>query len=157
MLFTGLFGLASIVSFQVPNFVQSIGFTAAMAATGVTCVTIGQTGGKFIIGAVNDKFGVKAALFTGIGGGMLGVVVSDSFCIAMLYIGALLLGIGFSGSTLLPPVADTINFSRYSYRSLNIQDIERLPAVPIFLMKVFAFYFISQSCRVSFLTNSSNS
>ncbi|ADM72646.1 hypothetical protein PPE_04887 [Paenibacillus polymyxa E681] len=88
----------------------------------------------------------------------------------------LLLGIGFSGSTLLPPVvirevfggcdyatihielvADTINFSRYSYRSLNIQDIERLPAVPIFLMKVVAFYFISQSCRVSFLTNSSNS
>jgi hypothetical protein len=88
---------------------------------------------------------------------MLGVVVSDSFGIAMLYIGALLLGIGFSGSTLLPPVADAINFSRYSYRSLNIQDIERLPAVPIFLMKVVAFYFISQSCRVSFLTNSSNS
>ncbi len=121
-------------------------------------------------------FGVKAALFTDIGGGMLGVVVSDSFGIAMLYIGALLLGIGFSGSTLLPPVvirevfggrdyatihiepvADTINFSRYSYRSLNIQDIERLPVVPIFLMTVFAFYFISQSCRVSFLTNSSNS
>ncbi len=57
-----------------------------------------------MIGAINDKFGVKAALFTGIGGGMLGVVVSDSFGIAMLYIGALLLGIGFSGSTLLPPV-----------------------------------------------------
>lgn len=45
LLFTGLFGLASTVSFHVPNFVESIGFTAAMAATGVTCVTIGQTGG----------------------------------------------------------------------------------------------------------------
>lgn len=46
LLFTGLFGLASTVSFHVPNFVESIGFTAAMAATGVTCVTIGQTGGE---------------------------------------------------------------------------------------------------------------
>ena len=56
LVFTGLFGLASTVSFHVPNFVQSVGFTAAMAATGVTCVTIGQTGGKFMLGAINDKF-----------------------------------------------------------------------------------------------------
>lgn len=107
LLFTGLFGLASTVSFHVPNFVESIGFTAAMAATGVTCVTIGQTGGKFMLGAINDKFGVKSALFVGIGGGMIGVValmMSDSFGIGMLYLGALLFGIGFSGSTLLPPV-----------------------------------------------------
>ena len=61
--FTGLFGLASTVSFHVPNFVQSVGFSAAMAATGVTCVTIGQTGGKFLLGAINDKFGIKLALF----------------------------------------------------------------------------------------------
>lgn len=107
LLFTGLFGLASTVSFHVPNYVQSVGFTAAMAATGVTCVTIGQTGGKFLLGAINDKFGTKSALFVGIGGGILGVfglLVSDGLGIAILYLGSLLFGIGFSGSTLLPPV-----------------------------------------------------
>lgn len=120
-LFTGLFGLASTVSFHVPNFVQSVGFTAAMAATGVTCVTIGQTGGKFLLGAINDKFGVKAALFFGIGGGLLGVVgllVSDSFGIGMLYLGALLFGIGFSGSTLLPPVVIREVFGGRDYASI---------------------------------------
>lgn len=120
-LFTGLFGLASTVSFHVPNFVQSVGFTAAMAATGVTCVTIGQTGGKFLLGAINDKLGVKAALFFGIGGGLLGVVgllVSDSFGIGMLYAGALLFGIGFSGSTLLPPVVIREVFGGRDYASI---------------------------------------
>jgi MFS family permease len=121
MLFTGLFGLASTVSFHVPNFVQSIGFTAAMAATGVTCVTIGQTGGKFVLGAINDKFGVKAALFFGIGGGVLGVIAllfSDTFGIMMLYLGALLFGIGFSGSTLLPPVVIREVFGGRDYASI---------------------------------------
>ena len=121
MLFTGLFGLASTVSFHVPNFVQSVGFTATMAATGVTCVTIGQTGGKFLLGAINDKFGIKAALFVGIGGGMIGVVallISDSFGIGMLYAGALLFGIGFSGSTLLPPVVIREVFGGRDYASI---------------------------------------
>lgn len=121
LLFTGLFGLASTVSFHVPNFVESIGFTAAMAATGVTCVTIGQTGGKFMLGAINDKFGVKSALFVGIGGGMIGVIalmISDSFGIGMLYLGALLFGIGFSGSTLLPPVVIREVFGGRDYASI---------------------------------------
>lgn len=121
LVFTGLFGLASTVSFHVPNFVQSVGFTAAMAATGVTCVTIGQTGGKFMLGAINDKFGIKSALFVGIGGGMLGVVallISDSFGIGMLYAGALLFGIGFSGSTLLPPVVIREVFGGRDYASI---------------------------------------
>jgi MFS family permease len=121
MLFTGLFGLASTVSFHVPNFVQSVGFTATMAATGVTFVTIGQTGGKFLLGAINDKFGIKAALFVGIGSGMIGVVallISDSFGIEMLYAGALLFGIGFSGSTLLPPVVIREVFGGRDYASI---------------------------------------
>lgn len=119
--FTGLFGLASTVGFHVPNFVQSVGFSAAMAATGVTCVTIGQTGGKFLIGAVNDKFGVKLALLTGIGSGILGtfaLLISDSFGITMLYVGALLFGIGFSGSTLLPPMVIREVFGGRDYASI---------------------------------------
>ncbi|MFJ7849934.1 CynX/NimT family MFS transporter [Peribacillus sp. NPDC097206] len=121
VLFTGLFGLASTVSFHVPNFVQSVGFSATMAATGVTCVTIGQTGGKFLLGAINDKMGIKVALCVGIGGGMLGVVallISDSFGIGMLYTGALLFGIGFSGSTLLPPVVIREVFGGRDYASI---------------------------------------
>lgn len=121
MLFTGLFGLASTVSFHVPNFVQSNGFSATLAATVVTCVTIGQTGGKFLLGYINDKFGVKLALLTGIGGGMLGVIVlliSDSLGVTSLYIGSLLFGIGFSGSTLLPPVVIREVFGNRDYASI---------------------------------------
>ena len=121
ILFTGLFGLASTVSFHVPNFVQSIGFTATMAATGVTFITIGQTSGKFLLGAINDKFGIKVALFVGICGGLIGVVallISDSFGIGMLYAGTLLFGIGFSGSTILPPVVIREVFGGRDYASI---------------------------------------
>ena len=92
-----------------------------MAATGVTCVTIGQTVGKFLLGTINDKFGIKVALFVGIGGGLIGVVtllISDSFGIAMLYAGALLFGIGFSGSTLLPPLVIREVFGGRDYASI---------------------------------------
>lgn len=119
--FTGLFGLASTVGFHVPNFVQSVGFSAALAATGVTCVTIGQTGGKFLIGAVNDKFGIQAALATGIGGGILGIIalmISDSVGVWMLLVGAFLFGIGFSGSTLLPPPVIRAVFGGKDYASI---------------------------------------
>lgn len=121
LLFTGLFGLASTVGFHVPNFIQSVGFTAAMAAIGVSCVTIGQTAGKFLLGAVNDKFGIKIALGVGIGSGVIGVLAllfSDSFGIYMLYLGALLFGIGFSGSTLLPPVVIREVFGGRDYASI---------------------------------------
>lgn len=121
IVFTGLFGLASTVSFHVPNFIQSLGFTATMAASGVTCVTIVQTGGKFLLGAINDKFGIKTALFLGIGGGLLGVVgllISDSFGMIMVYVGALLFGIGFSGSTLLPPVVIREVFGGRDYATI---------------------------------------
>jgi MFS family permease len=92
-----------------------------MAATGVTCVTIGQTAGKFLLGAINDKFGIKTALFIGIGGGLIDVIallISDSFGIGMLYAGALLFGIGFSGSTLLPPVVIREVFGGRDYASI---------------------------------------
>ncbi|MDN7246110.1 hypothetical protein [Planococcus shenhongbingii] len=97
LLFTGLFGLASTVSFHVPNFVESIGFTATMAAMGVTCVTFGQTGGMI---------------------GVVALLVSNSFGIGMLYAGALLFGIGFSGSTLLPPVLIQEVFGGRDYASI---------------------------------------
>ena len=146
LLFTGLFGLASTVSFHVPNFVQSVGFTAAMAATGVTCVTIGQTGGKFLLGAINDKFGVKVALTIGIGGGLLGVVallVSDSFGIGMLYLGTLLFGIGFSGSTLLPPVVIREVFGGRDYGSIYTTIMSASTLGVAFGTTLFSFIFDS--------------
>ena len=121
LVFVGLFGLSSTVGFHVPNYVQSIGFSATMAATGVTLLTIGQTGGKFLLGAINDKFGIKAGLVTGIGSGMLGVIalmVAGNFGTWMIFLGAFLFGIGFSGSTLLPPPVIRQVFGGKDYASI---------------------------------------
>lgn len=121
VVFTGFLGLVSTVGFHVPNYVQSIGFTAAMAATGVTCVTIGQTAGKFILGAVNDKFGSRMALSTGVCAGIIGVLllfISSKIGIVVLFTGALLFGIGYSGSTLLPPIVIREVFGDRDYASI---------------------------------------
>lgn len=118
IIFTGLLGLVSTVSFHVPNFVQSIGFTPTLAATVVTCVMIGQTGGKFLLGWVNDKFGAKFAVASGIGGGVAGILFllfSNNFGILTLYAGGLLFGIGFSASTILPPTVIRSVFGNRDY------------------------------------------
>lgn len=146
LLFTGLFGLASTVGFHVPNFVQSSGFSAALAATGVTCVTLGQTGGKFLLGAINDKFGVKAALSVGIGSGVIGIValmISGSFGIYMVLAGALLFGIGFSGSTLLPPFVIREVFGGRDYASIYTTIMSSSTLGVAFGTTLFSFIFDS--------------
>ncbi|RDW20328.1 MFS transporter [Oceanobacillus arenosus] len=118
IIFTGLLGLVSTVSFHVPNFVQSIGFTPTLAATVVTCVMIGQTAGKFILGWVNDKLGARWAVTSGIGGGVAGILFllfSDNLGVFALYAGGLLFGIGFSASTILPPTVITAVFGNRDY------------------------------------------
>lgn len=118
LIFTGLFGLISTVSFHVPNFAQSIGFAPTIAATAVTAVTIAQTVGKFLIGWINDRFGTKTAVAAGIIGGVLGIVLlllSDNLGLFALYAGAFLFGLGYSASTLLPPIVITATFGRRDY------------------------------------------
>jgi MFS family permease len=118
LIFTGLFGLISTVSFHVPNFAQSIGFAPTIAATAVTAVTVAQTVGKFLIGWVNDRFGTKSAVATGITGGLLGIILllfSNNLGLFALYIGAFLFGLGYSASTLLPPIVITATFGRRDY------------------------------------------
>lgn len=118
LIFTGLFGLISTVSFHVPNFAQSIGFAPTIAATAVTAVTIAQTVGKFLIGWINDRFGTKSAVAAGITGGVLGIILlllSDNLGLMALYAGAFLFGLGYSASTLLPPIVITSTFGRRDY------------------------------------------
>ena len=144
LLFTGLFGLASTVGFHVPNYVQSVGFSAAMAATGVTCVTIGQTGGKFLLGAINDRFGIKVALTVGIGSGVIGVIlllISSNLGLAILFAGALLFGIGFSGSTLLPPIVIREVFGGMDYASIYTTIMSSSTLGVAFGTTLFSFIF----------------
>ena len=144
--FTGLFGLVSTVGFHVPNYIQSVGFSAALAATGVTCVTIGQTAGKFILGAVNDKFGPKIALSAGIGSGIIGVLllfISANLGLTVLFAGALLFGIGYSGSTLLPPIVIREVFGTRDYASIYTTIMSASTLGVAFGTTLFSFIFDS--------------
>ena len=144
--FTGIFGLVSTVGFHVPNYIQSVGFSAAFAATGVTCVTIGQTAGKFLLGAVNDKFGPKIALSAGIGSGIVGVLllfISANLGLAVLFAGALLFGIGYSGSTLLPPIVIREVFGTRDYASIYTTIMSASTLGVAFGTTLFSFIFDS--------------
>ncbi|MFJ7849921.1 MFS transporter [Peribacillus sp. NPDC097206] len=105
-IFTGLLGLVVTVSFHIPNHLMSEGLSTTLAATVVTFVMIGQTSGKFLLGWLKDKSGIKITNFVGIGSGMTGIMLilfSGSLGGISLYIGGLTFGIGYSTSTLLPP------------------------------------------------------
>ncbi|MBB6446213.1 MFS transporter [Bacillus benzoevorans] len=120
-IFTGFLGLVVTVNFHIPNHLLSEGFSTSYAATVVTCVMIGQTSGKFIIGWLNDKIGIKLTSFIGIGSGMIGILLilfSGTIGGASIYIGGLAFGIGYSCSTLLPPFMIKTVFGNRDYASI---------------------------------------
>ncbi|MEY8757815.1 MFS transporter [Peribacillus frigoritolerans] len=120
-IFTGLLGLVVTVSFHIPNHLQSQGYSTTLAATVVTCVMIGQTSGKFLLGWLNDKVGIMITNIVGIGSGMTGIVLilfSGSIGGISIYIGGLAFGIGYSTSTLLPPFMIKAVFGNRDYASI---------------------------------------
>ncbi|MCM3568092.1 MFS transporter [Neobacillus mesonae] len=120
-IFTGLLGLVVTVSFHIPNHLLSEGFSTSFAATVVTCVMIGQTSGKFLLGWLNDKVGIKMTNLVGIGSGMIGILLilfSGRFGGISIYIGGLTFGIGYSCSTLLPPFMIKAVFGNRDYASI---------------------------------------
>lgn len=120
-IFTGLLGLVVTVSFHIPNHLMSEGLSTTLAATVVTFVMIGQTSGKFLLGWLKDKSGIKITNFVGIGSGMTGILLilfSGSLGGISLYIGGLAFGIGYSTSTLLPPFMIKSVFGDRDYASI---------------------------------------
>ena len=120
-IFTGLLGLVVTVSFHIPNHLMSEGLSTTLAATVVTFVMIGQTSGKFLLGWLKDKSGIKITNFVGIGSGMTGIMLilfSGSLGGISLYIGGLAFGIGYSTSTLLPPFMIKSVFGDRDYASI---------------------------------------
>lgn len=106
-IFTGLLGLVVTVSFHIPNHLQTEGFSTTFAAGVVTCVMIGQTTGKFLLGWINDKLGIKITNVIGIGLGLVGILLilaSGTLGGITIYLAGLAFGIGYSCSTLLPPI-----------------------------------------------------
>ncbi|MFD4819896.1 MFS transporter [Peribacillus butanolivorans] len=82
---------------------------------------IGQTSGKFLLGCLNDKAGIKITNFVGIGSGMTGILLilfSGNIGGISLYIGGLAFGIGYSTSTLLPPFMIKAVFGNRDYASI---------------------------------------
>lgn len=120
-IFTGLLGLVVTVNFHIPNHLLSEGFSTSFAATVVTCVMIGQTSGKFLLGWLNDKVGIKTTNFVGIGSGMIGILLilfSGNLGNISLYVGGFTFGIGYSCSTLLPPFMIKAVFGNRDYASI---------------------------------------
>ena len=120
-IFTGLLGLMITVSFHIPNHLQSEGFSTTLAASVVTCIMIGQTSGKFLLGWLNDKVGIKITNVVGIGSGIVGIMFilfSGTLGGITLFIGGLVFGIGYSTSTLLPPMIIKTVFGNKDYASI---------------------------------------
>lgn len=120
-IFTGLLGLQVTVSFHIPNHLQTEGFSTTLAASVVTMVMIGQTSGKFIIGWLNDKVGIRLTNVIGIGSGIIGILLilfSNTLGSIFLYIGGLTFGIGYSTGTLLPPFMIKTIFGNKDYASI---------------------------------------
>jgi MFS family permease len=116
----GLLALGANFNYQVPGFVNSIGYSPLVGGSVASTVMIGAIIGKFVLGYLNDKIGVKGASIVGLADGMLAMVLMllAKMHIYLLYTGAFLFGFGFAMLTVVPPLIVRLIFGQKDYSAI---------------------------------------
>ncbi|MEL7655393.1 MAG: MFS transporter [Bacillota bacterium] len=106
ILFAFLLSFALNFLVQVTNLAFSYGFPVEKGAIVASVMTIGGIAGSFLIGTLNDKFGIKVALSFGIIMGIigLGMIASGQATESIVFIAMALFGIATALFSIAPPL-----------------------------------------------------
>jgi len=98
------FALSTKFISHIPGYLNSIGQSSMVGATVASTVMIGGTAGKFLVGMLNDKFGLKAGAAVGTLSGVvsMGLLLTEN--LPLIYIGAFIFGINAAMVFLQPPL-----------------------------------------------------
>lgn len=102
---------------QIPSFAAHGTLGAEAGAMAVSIIMVGGTIGKLVLGALNDRAGVKWTGVISAGGGGLGILLAwlSGDNVALFYAGMVSFGFGYAGLTVVAPLLARGAFGPKSY------------------------------------------
>lgn len=121
---------------QIPAFAAHGPLGAQAGATAVSIIMVGGVVFKLLLGALNDKIGVKYTGMIAAGAGALGIflafVAHDN--VALFYLGMVIFGGGYAGLTVIAPM-----LARDAFGQLNYSQIYSWVSTGIFIATAASF------------------
>lgn len=128
VLLAGIFCMCASFFQQIPSYASFGELGAEAGAMAVSIVMVGGIVGKFLLGWLHDRFGIKITGILACIGGGIGILLAylAGANVAMFYLGLVVFGLGYSALTIVSPMITKAAFgpkdySRiYSYITLAI-------------------------------------
>lgn len=136
VLVAGIFVMCAAFFQQIPAFCARTELGASAGAMAVSIMMVGGIVFKLILGALNDKIGVKYTGVIAASAGAIGILLAfmAGSNVMMFYAGMVVFGGGYAGLTVIAPM-----LARESFGSLNYSQIYSWVSTGIFVFTAVSF------------------
>ncbi|MDE8702192.1 MFS transporter [Adlercreutzia equolifaciens] len=136
VLVAGIFVMCAAFFQQIPAFCARTELGAAAGAMAVSIMMVGGIVFKLILGALNDRIGVRYTGIIAAAAGGIGILLAflAGSNVAMFYAGMVIFGGGYAGLTVIAPM-----LARESFGSLNYSQIYSWVSTGIFVFTAISF------------------
>lgn len=136
VLVAGIFVMCAAFFQQIPAFCARTELGAAAGAMAVSIMMVGGIVFKLILGALNDRIGVRYTGIISAAAGGIGILLAflAGSNVAMFYAGMVVFGGGYAGLTVIAPM-----LARESFGSLNYSQIYSWVSTGIFVFTAISF------------------
>ena len=136
ILVAGIFCMCAAFFQQIPAFCAHGELGAAVGATAVSIIMVGGIVGKLLLGALNDKIGIRWTALIATLGGAIGIALAwqAGSNVGMFYAGMVIFGFGYAGLTVIAPM-----LARETFGPLNYSQIYSWVSTGIFIATAISF------------------
>ena len=136
VLVAGIFVMCAAFFQQIPAFCARTELGAAAGAMAVSIMMVGGIVFKLILGALNDRIGVRYTGIISAAAGGIGILLAflAGSNVVMFYAGMVVFGGGYAGLTVIAPM-----LARESFGSLNYSQIYSWVSTGIFVFTAISF------------------
>lgn len=136
VLVAGIFVMCAAFFQQIPAFCARTELGAGAGAMAVSIMMVGGIVFKLILGALNDRIGVRYTGIIAAAAGGIGILLAflAGSNVAMFYAGMVIFGGGYAGLTVIAPM-----LARESFGSLNYSQIYSWVSTGIFVFTAISF------------------
>lgn len=132
----GIFCMCAAFFQQIPAFCSHGELGAAAGAMAVSIIMVGGIVGKLLLGALNDKIGIRWTGLIATCGGAVGIALAwlAGSNVMVFYAGMAIFGFGYAGLTVIAPM-----LARVSFGSKNYSQIYSWVSTGIFIATAISF------------------
>jgi MFS family permease len=120
IILAGIFCMCASFFQQIPSYASFGPLGAAAGAMAVSIVMVGGIIGKFFLGWLNDRVGIKITGIVACLGGAIGILVAfmAGGNVTMFYLGLCIFGVGYSALTIVSPLVTRNAFGAVDYSQI---------------------------------------